>query len=89
MIHVEPQPEPANFDAKVRKNGKILPHPALSPQLQQQVRDMITRLKLDSPGNHDLRVRHFMDYTNKAISSDHFRRYSPFVWMEAQRQGLL
>lgn len=69
--------------------GQILPNRALSPQLQQQVRDTIARLKLDSPGNRAMRVRHFMDYTNNLYPSDHLKRYSPFVWMEANRQGLL
>ena len=89
MIHVQPQPELADFDTKVRKNGEIFPNPALSPQLQQQVRNTMERLNPDSPGNRAMRVRHSMDYTNNLYPSDHLKRYSPFVWMEANRQGLL
>jgi hypothetical protein len=70
-------------------NGEIFPNPALSPQLQQQVRDTMERLNPDSPGNRAMRVRHSMDYTNNLYPSDHLKRYSPFVWMEANRQGLL
>jgi hypothetical protein len=36
-----------------------------------------------------MRARHYREYREKHWSVDYLRRHSPFVWHEAERQGLL
>ena len=49
----------------------------------------IRRLKFDNGINNEARRKHFCDYVRKEISAPFLKRTSPFVWHEAQRQGLL
>lgn len=56
----------------------------------------IKRLKLDSPAHQKMRTNHFNEYlkfiqngTDKKFAESYFKEKSPFVWYEAQRQGLL
>lgn len=69
-------------------NGKISPSKALSPQAKSDALKTIRRLKLDSPINRKMRARHYSNYlrNNDEIG---LKTLSPFVWYEAQRQGLL
>ncbi len=70
-------------------SGRIYPNPSLTSTQIQAVSDTIRRLKLDSQGVRELRVAHFDDYRNGDITQAYLKRKSPFVYMEAQRQGLL
>lgn len=70
-------------------SGRIYPSPDLPAALHEQVTASIKRLGLDDPGNRELRARHFQNYFEKGYPEDYLRSYSPFVWSEAKRQGLL
>ncbi len=76
-------------------SGQIDPGSGLAPAARAAARATIRRLKLDSAAARELRARRFSDYLAlrgphpNAIAEDHLRRYSPFVWYEAGRQGLL
>jgi hypothetical protein len=70
-------------------SGRIYPCPDLHVELHTQVAATIERLGLDDPGNREIRARHFQNYFEKAYPEEYLRSYSPFVWLEAQRQGLL
>lgn len=69
--------------------GRTYPNPSLSLALRDQISNTIKRLDLNKSGIRKTRVCHFQDYIKKHISSIHLQRYSPFVYMEAKRQGLL
>ncbi|NCD09155.1 MAG: hypothetical protein EOL98_06960 [Negativicutes bacterium] len=70
-------------------SGRIYPSPGLSKKLTQKIDTTITRLGLDDPGNREIRARHFQNYFEKGYPEDYLRSYSPFVWAEAKRQGML
>lgn len=70
-------------------SGRIFPNPSLSHEKQERIRQTIDVLKLDSPGNRELRTRHFDECITGACSAAFLQRRSPFVYMEAVRQGLL
>ncbi|MBF0245113.1 MAG: hypothetical protein HQL31_07550 [Planctomycetes bacterium] len=70
-------------------SGRIFPDPGLPEELQARISATIKRLGLDDPGSRELRTRHFQNYIEKDYPEDYLRRYSPFVWSEVERQGLL
>lgn len=70
-------------------SGMIYPNPKIAPQQQAEVQATIDRLGLDDGGNRELRARHYQDYIDRAYTAEFMERYSPFVWAEARRQGLL
>ena len=51
-------------------------------------RKTIRRLKLDSPEHRKMRLRHYNQYLRHKDPVT-LQELSPFVWYEAQRQGLL
>lgn len=69
--------------------GHIFPDPQLPEKQQQAVQKTIDRLKLDDPANREMRARHYQGYCEKTYTEEHFKKYSPFVWLEAKRQGLV
>lgn len=69
--------------------GHIYPNPELDPEVVVAVADTIDRLKLDDKGCQEVRARHYSQYVQRDISADFLKRHSPFVWYEANRQGLL
>jgi hypothetical protein len=69
--------------------GRIFPAPHLSSAIEQQVLDTIERLGLDDAGCRSLRSGHFQDYIDGHITAAYLKRISPFVWREANRQGLM
>lgn len=69
--------------------GRIYPNPALSPEKLASVQATIDRLSLDDAGNREMRARHYQNYREFGYPTDYLKKYSPFVWLEAQRQGLL
>jgi uncharacterized protein (TIGR02646 family) len=69
-------------------SGEIRPNRALSSKEKQIARKTIKRLKLDSPEHNQMRARHFYRY-QRGKDAQALKELSPFVWYEAQRQGLL
>ena len=69
-------------------NGEIRPNPALTPAQKVLARKTIKRLKLDSPDHNAMRAKHFVRYLRKK-DEETLKELSPFVWSEANRQGLL
>jgi uncharacterized protein (TIGR02646 family) len=69
--------------------GQIYPSPELDPERRDAVKATIDRLGLDAPGNRDMRSRHYLEYLEGTYTAKFLHQRSPFVWYEAQRQGLL
>jgi hypothetical protein len=70
-------------------SGRIYPNPELDGVVQAQVTATIERLGLDDEGCREVRARIFADYTDGKYTSEFLKERSPFVWYEANRQGLL
>jgi uncharacterized protein (TIGR02646 family) len=70
-------------------DGSIFPNPALTVAQRKKVQQTIDRLKLDDAECRELRLKYLNDFLTKDISSNYFKSHSPFVWLEAQRQGWL
>lgn len=68
--------------------GQIRPGSNLSTDMQANAKQTITRLKLDSDICCEMRRKHFVRYL-RAKDEESLRELSPFVWYEANRQGLL
>ncbi|MBM7865675.1 HNH endonuclease family protein [Heliomicrobium gestii] len=69
--------------------GAIYPNPKM-PQIDQELaKKTINRLGLDRSDLRETRARHYQDYCQGEFIAEHLRKYSPFVWKEAHRQGLL
>lgn len=69
--------------------GEIRPSRALTDRaLIAAARKTITRLKLDSADHREMRMKRYSQYVrNKDVNT--LKELSPFIWYEAQRQGLL
>ena len=70
-------------------SGRLYPNPDLEPETLKAVKATVTRLKLDDQGCREVRARHFSDYIQGMYTAEFLQRRSPFVWYEANRQGLL
>lgn len=68
--------------------GGIKPSSHLSLADKVAARKTIVRLKLDSAEHKQMRARHYSQYLQHR-HLDTLKFYSPFVWYEANRQGLL
>jgi uncharacterized protein (TIGR02646 family) len=77
------------FHLDLSIDGRIFPNPALSRTDQDLVINTIKRLDLNNPMHKRMRMRHFQTYIEKKFISNYFKEISPFVWSEADRQGLL
>jgi uncharacterized protein (TIGR02646 family) len=75
--------------------GRIYPNPEQPEPECRVAQSTIDRLGLDDAGCRQMRARRFLDYvmTRGAQPTPpveaQLRRYSPFLWLEAKRQGLL
>jgi uncharacterized protein (TIGR02646 family) len=69
--------------------GAISPNPTLTVEEKARAQDTIDRLGLDEGRCREMRARHYRDCRQGAYTPDFLRRHSPFVWHEANRQGLL
>lgn len=69
--------------------GRIYPNPAIPQDQQIAVQATIDRLGLDDAGNREMRARHYQEYREGFYTADFLQKRSPFVWWEAERQGLL
>jgi len=79
--------EPDTFELNLL-SGEIKPNPAKPGDTPQRAQKTIARLRLGDAEMNEMRARHYEEYL-KGVPADHLRRHSPFVWYEAQRQGLL
>lgn len=70
-------------------SGRIFPSPQLPNEYKQALQATIDRLGLDDASNREMRARHYQEYRERLYTADFLKRRSPFVWMEASRQGLL
>ena len=80
--------EPDTFQLELC-SGRIAPNPEIPDELKARAQKTIDKLKLDSPGNRDMRTRRFGEYIEGHCSFAFLRKKSPFIFYEAQRQGLL
>jgi len=69
--------------------GHIYPNPKFPAIPMRIVEETIERLGLDDQQCRELRARWYQEYLEHGLPSDYLRRKSPFVWHEANRQGLL
>ena len=74
--------------------GKIypsrdFPNQYLNPFAMEPVKKTIERLGLDADDCRQERANWFNEYLEGHISSEYLRKKCPFVWSEADRQGLL
>lgn len=70
-------------------SGHIYPNPDVDGPVKESMTDTIRRLGLDGPANREMRARHYQWYREGHYDGEHLKRLSPFVWFEANRQGLL
>lgn len=70
-------------------SGRVAANLALPPAEKALAVATIRRLKLDAPDANRMRAEHYSAYCQGDVSAAYLRRRSPFVWYEAQRQGLL
>ena len=70
-------------------SGRIYPNPNLDAIRNEFVQATITRLGLDYDGNREMRARHYQEYREGFFTAAYLKRRSPFVYLEALRQGLL
>lgn len=70
-------------------SGRIYPKPRLRAANRIKVEETIERLGLDDAGNREMRARHYQEYCQREYNAVYLRKRSPFVWFEANRQGLL
>lgn len=68
--------------------GHVRANPTLSVVQKAAVRKTINRLKLNNADNKLMRAKHYAMYVQHRHSPT-LKIYSPFVWYEANRQGLL
>ena len=79
---------PALFQLQL-STGHIYPNPDLDAVPMRLVEETIERLGLDDPQCRELRSRWYQDYLEHGLPSVYLKSKSPFVWSEANRQGLL
>lgn len=79
---------PDSFSLQL-STGHIYPNPGLDARSMSLVKETIERLGLDDQPCRDLRTSWFQEYLQNEISSEYLKKKSPFVWYEANRQGLL
>ncbi len=69
--------------------GHIYPNPDLDAVPMRLVEETIERLGLDDSQCRELRARLYQDYLEHQLPANYLKDKSPFVWSEANRQGLL
>ena len=69
--------------------GRVFPNPELPPTYRSQVQATIDRLELNDSKNKRMRTQHYDGYIDFSYTSKYLQKKSPFVWLEAHRQGLL
>jgi len=86
MINVGPAP---TMELEFGKRMNLLTgDKALDSKLKNAAKNTITRLKLDSVEHNQMRAKHYVWYLRKN-DEETLKELSPFIWNEAQRQGML
>lgn len=80
---------PANTFYLNLVDGEIRPNPNLSNTDTRAALDTIQRLKLNHPECKKLRLCYWQKFAAGTITLTELQEKSPFVYLEAQRQGLL
>jgi hypothetical protein len=70
-------------------SGRIYPNPNLDNAQQHAVQVTIDRLRLDDARNREMRARYYHEYYTVSFPAEYLKKKSPFVYFEAERQGLL
>lgn len=70
-------------------SGHIYPNPNLDARSMRLVEETIERLGLDDSQCRELRARWYQDYLEHNLPPVYLKDKAPFVWAEANRQGLL
>ena len=70
-------------------SGRIYVNPNLAVQAQRIVELTILRLGLDDALCREMRSRRFQEFAESQVTDIFLQRHSPFVWIEARRQGIL
>ncbi len=68
-------------------SGRIYPNPDCRDA--EKVKKTIDRLGLDDSMNREMRARHYQGYRERLYTADYLKKFSPFVYQEAERQKLL
>jgi uncharacterized protein (TIGR02646 family) len=69
--------------------GRIYPNPNMDVRAIRIVEQTIERLELDDALCREMRSRRFQEYLEYYFTDEYLKKYSPFIWREANRQGLL
>lgn len=69
-------------------SGKVSPNPNLPQAQKSAATRTISRLKLNSVKNNEMRSRHYYDYASDNCSLEYLSSHSPFVHQEVLRQDL-
>ena len=69
--------------------GHIYANPTLDAAPMRIVEETIERLGLDDPQCREMRARWYQDYLEHQLPADYLKNKAPFIWVEANRQGLL
>ncbi len=86
--------KPGSFHLEL-VSGRVYANPACSASDRARVEATIRRLGLDQGDCREMRTRRYSDYldargANRNLAlEDQLMRYFPFIWFEADRQGLL
>ncbi|WP_426155687.1 hypothetical protein [Pseudomonas sp. TSRC2-2] len=70
-------------------SGHIYPKPGLAAAPTRVIEQTIERLGLDDATCREMRARRFQEYIQYNLPQDYLKMMSPFIWAEANRQGLL
>ncbi len=82
-FEIEPDTFVLNF-----ASGKIKPNPTFPQEVQGKAQATIDRLKLNDPDIKRMRSEYYDEYL-RGVPGWKLKKDSPFVWYEAERQGLL
>lgn len=70
-------------------DGTIYINSTLASEHKNLAQNTIIRLKLNDPDICSDRILSYEDYCNRNLTAAGFKKYSPFVYLEAIRQNLL
>lgn len=70
-------------------SGRIFANPDLPLARQALIQGTIAKLGLDNARCRHMRAEHFKNYKEGLLTAEGLCRFSPFVFKEASRQGLL
>ena len=70
-------------------SGEVFANKKIRSPTKDEVNSTIERLGLNDPGICEMRARHYQEYCQGRYDEVFLKSRSPFVWMEARRQGLL